>query len=37
MKRQSGQGYDEVRTNFTLHLNKAALTEANICKLEKKV
>jgi hypothetical protein len=34
-KGQSGQRHDELRVHFALQFNKAALTEANIHKLEK--
>jgi hypothetical protein len=27
---------DEIRADFALHFNKAALTETHLCKLEKK-
>jgi hypothetical protein len=33
-KGQSNQKYDKT-ANFTLHFNKAALIEANLCKLDK--
>jgi hypothetical protein len=36
-KGQSGQRYRKIRVNFALHFNKAALTEAKLCKPEKKV
>lgn len=35
-KKQSGKMYDELTTNFVLFFNKAAETEHNLCKLEKK-
>jgi hypothetical protein len=36
-KRQSGQSYDKIKVNFAFRFNKAALTEANLYKLEGKV
>jgi hypothetical protein len=29
--------HDKIRANFALHFNKAALTEANLLRLEKKM
>jgi hypothetical protein len=31
---RSGQKYDEIRANFALHFNNAALTDDNLCKPE---
>jgi hypothetical protein len=33
---QSGQRCDKIRANFALRFDKAAPTEANLCKLENK-
>jgi hypothetical protein len=34
---QRGQRYDITRVNSNLRFNKATLTEANFCKLEKRI
>lgn len=34
-KGQNGVRCDKIRVNFALHLNKAAPTKANLCKLER--